>query len=235
MDEEDAETEADKLAYQSVIDEYATLIVEVQSKNGLDENKASRMLSLRIESLEWQRQCAQEKQRQEEYNAETIREFISSIDDRQDKLERGSRARWTFVRAFRRAKAIIRTAAKTMGASKLLLHQHTDYKQLSRECQEYALRRLEEGMANPGKWTAEEYSILAGEYRNTLLSMDTAPLSMTQFIKSNNLANEIRLRALHYEHALLDEAYSNKEIDRHSTNVLRRQISAMQLDVAGEI
>lgn len=235
MDEEEAETEAEKMAFQSVIDEYATLILEVQSKNGLDDNKASRMLALRIEALEWQRQCAQEKLRQEEYSMDTVREFLSYIDERQDKLERGSAVKWTVIRAWRRAKTVLRTAAKTMGMSKLLLHQNSDYKQLSRECQEYALRRLEEGMSAPGKWTTEEYSVLAGEYRNILLSMQTAPMSMTQIIKSNTIADEIRLRALHYEHALLDEAYSNKEIDRHSTNVLRRQISAMQLDVAGEL
>lgn len=235
VDEEDAESEAEKLAYQSVIDEYAALVVEVQSRSGLDDDKVSRMLSLRIEALEWQKECAEDKLVQGEYGSEPVKELVASLDERQDKLESGSRAKWTLVRAFRRIKTIARTAAKAMGASKLLLHQHSDYKQLSRECQEYALRRLEGGMSTPGEWTAEEYSMLATEYRNTLLSMNTTPMSMTQFIKSGNMADEIRLRALHYEHALLDEAYSNKEIDRHSTNVLRRQISAMQLDVAGEL
>jgi hypothetical protein len=85
------------------------------------------------------------------------------------------------------------------------------------------------------KWSTEIISALILEYQQALTANKTNPLSITQVIRSSNMSNNIRLKALHHEHALLDEAYANKEIDRHSSNVLRRQISAMQLDIADEI
>lgn len=236
VDQEDVESEAEKLAFQSVIDEYSSLIFEVQNASEAKEDKQERMISLRIQALEWQRAAVMAMD-ENEYPLETIHLFLSDLEEKQDKLERGSKLRWTFVRIMRHAKTILHSTFRALGVNKIV-HESSAYAKLSSECQEYALRKLDEGAAigmNNEKWTPEEYSALAAEYRRNLLAQQTNPLSMTQFIKSTNLADDVRLRALHYEHELLDEAYSNKEIDRQSTNILRRQISAMQLDVAREI
>lgn len=233
-DVDDAATEAEKIAYQSVIAEYTSLTLELQEKSGVDDDKATEMISLRLAALDWQKDYARELEKEDRYSAKTVNQFISSIETRQDKLERGSRVRWTFAKVIRKTRIAVSSAARAVGANKLI-YKDTAYRQLSQECQEHALRKLDEGVAGANRWTTEAYALLAGEYRRNLLAMTTAPLSMTQVIKSGSVADDIRLQALHYEHALLDEAYSNNEIDRKSTNALRRQISAMQLDIADEI
>lgn len=240
-DSEDAETDAEKMAYQSVIDEYSTLILELQDKNDLSDGQDQEALELRIEALTWQRDYAKELLTDGHVDEKVAHEFIADIEERQDRMEGGSRLRWNLYRVGRKIRLYWRGLGRAARASKIggavrPSNKSEGYRLLRTRCQEYALGKLA-GYVKSGhdKWDPEIISALASEYQKTLLFSQTAPLSITQVIKSTNMSDEIRLRALHYEHGLLDAAYSDGEIDRHSANVLRRQISAMQLDIADEI
>lgn len=236
QEEDYARSDAERLAYQTVIGEYTSLALEVQTRNGLDDNKARRMIALRQKALEWQRGHAEVAGVYGEYDHRIVRQFCADMDEKIYKLGRGSKRKWKKGSTGKRVRMIVRSTLHAIGFKKIGQGStKTLYQQLAKESQEYALRRLDAGVASgEGRWTAEEYAVLAGEYRRSLLSQ-ASPFSVTQLIKSENLADDVRMRALHYEHDLLDEAYSEGEIDRHESNVLRRQISAMQLDVANEI
>lgn len=236
-DAEDAVTDAEKMAFQSVIDEYTTLIMELQDKNDLEDGETESALSLRLAALGWQREYAKKLAEEGQVSDKVAQEFIEDVEEREERIEKASKIKWNIYRVGRKFRLVLRGASRALRASNLPIVsvKSNEYRKLQTRCQEFVLGKLSSYVKETEQWAPETVSALAGEYQKALLYGQTAPLSITQVIKSSNMSDEIRLKALHYEHALLDEAYSDKEIDRHSANVLRRQISAMQLDIADEI
>lgn len=240
---EDAETYYEKAAYQTVIQEYVDRIELVQTENE-DSLKPDndKKIDLSLETIEWQRQKLKKLRTDDRYTDEMLHQVAENLDTQEDRIEKRNKVVWTFTRAARKTKVATKAILKSMGIWKVFKKKNNsaEYAQqlskLTHECQQHALDMLIiEQSKNDSKWTPEVIGDVITEYQKNLLASQTQPISVTKMIYSNEVANDIRLKSLGYEHDLINEFYKKGEIDRRSVNVLRRKISTIQMDIIGEI
>lgn len=224
-----------KLAYQTVIDEYSKLIIEMKEKNDISSQDEENYYNLQSDTIKWQLDYLQTLVREKDrrFNIKSINKHRRRLENREQRLKNNNIMSLKFEDIFKSLKDYTITFANIISPEKSKTEDN-DYKLLKNSCNNYVMGRLSSNNKISEEYTPEVIAKVFSIYqKNTLISKED--LSVTQVIKSSDVANDIRLKALHYENDLLDEAYSNKEINRHSANVLRRQISAQQLDIADEI
>lgn len=223
-----------KIAYNTVIDEYSKLILEVKEKNDISSKNDESLCNLELEALEWQIDYLQRliREKDRRFDPKVVSKYKKKLESRAHKLRNNNSISLKLddirksIRDYSIAFLNLIRSSEKDDASK--------YQSLRRSCSNYVMGKLASNSKIREIYNEETIaSVLTHYQRSTIIYKDN--ISVTQVIEGSNLANDIRLKALHYEHSLLDEAYANKEIDRHSSNALRRQISAMQLDIADEI
>jgi hypothetical protein len=89
-------------------------------------------------------------------------------------------------------------------------------------------------MGDP-RYTKEDVATVATEYQRAIAFARQQSVSVTQMIRVDDRADIVRMEALRYELAYINEAYSDEKIDRTTAIRFRRNVSMMQLDVADEI
>ena len=225
----------DRIATVSVIEEYNKRIDEMldSPKNGhMDEGK---MVRLRVDALHWQVTRALELETEGKYRSDLIYEFISDTTEQIERVQQHSDLTWYFNRNIRKAGIIGRAMKRMLGIKRK--HPDEDKEQmrlLSAECKEYAFKKLAGLMGDP-RYTKEDVATVATEYQRAIAFARQQSVSVTQMIRVDDRADVVRMEALRYELAYINEAYSDEKIDRTTAIRFRRNVSMMQLDVADEI
>lgn len=240
---EDAVTLYDKAAYQAVIREYADRIdgIREDMSGEISEVQRDQNFKLRVQALEWQQEKAKELLANGEISENVCHQLLEEDEEAINRLENGNVVIWTFNRIVRKSRIAVRDVLKSLGVWKALAKRDSSSADFSRrlrdarvKCQQYAADKLFEEQRKVGSaYPPELIGRLVAEYQRNAAATKTQEISVTKMIYSNEVADDIRLRALGYEHDFVNDFYNHGDIDRKSVNALRRRIAAIQMDIAG--
>ena len=231
---EEAENAAyiEKMGYQSVISEYGTRVDELNAHRGIEDES---FLELRCLAMQWQDECAEQLLAESKFSEETVNKFIDENEKRLARMKSHSWFSWAAWQAGRKLRTTMRALLKSVGLTTTpRTDEAAEMKELSVECHRYVVDKLQSLTLSPD-YKAEDIATLLVEYQKGLVDVKATAPSVTQFIKGSDMASSVRAKALIYEQEYIGEAYSDGLIDRQSATRLHRQVSAIQLDTAGEI
>lgn len=223
------------MAYRTVIDEYTQRVNNLKDEHGYDDGHE--IIELRTAALLWQEQYARQLGEQGEFSQRTVTKLCTDCTRKRNRIKKRGKLSWTVHSAFSKMSFRVKAIGKNATPASVAANSQKDekYKALKRRCLMHAIEELSSRISMDTEYKSENVSQLMNEYQKALIDYRKTAPSVTTFIKGTDMADEIRMQALRYEEELMNEAASDGMIDRKSANAMRRQISAMQLDVANEI
>ena len=222
----------EKMGYQTVISEYGARVDALNEKRGIEDES---FLELRCTAMQWQGEYAKYLCAQGKFSEDTVIKFVDDNDKKVELIKAHGGFSWMIWRTERKIRTTFRALLKSVGLSTpSKKDEAAERKALQVECNRYVVNRLQ-SLTLSADYKSEDIATLLVEYQKDLSDAKAAAPSVTQFIKGFDMASTIRAKALSYEQEYIGEAYSDGLIDRQSVAKLRRQVSAMQLDTAGEI
>lgn len=228
------EDKSEQLAYQSVIDSYAKQIEETKISINLgQENFNEDYVGLKLLALQWQIDYVK-NDIYGKYPKNITKEYITSCEDQQERLEQGKKIALTFHSLIRKVHVINSRMFKVLGLNKVFnfAENRMEFNRLVKDVESHILELLITKQTNGElKFKPEIIASLISEYQKNILTIDTDYLSVSQFIKSNTFENKIRLKALNYELNALDDMYMNKDINRELMGKFKRKIASQQIDL----
>jgi hypothetical protein len=225
----------ERLAYQTVIEEQSKLIIELKDKYNIYNDDDKDIQELYAKTLQWQIEYIEEMQKEpstaKRFSKKTLDGFKKRLKTSKKNCLHSNIVTKSMQNMVSSTITLTRMFKNTVTSSDDELDESS---RLKVACASYVLGKLSPRSKTRSCYKPEVIAVISNKYKK-YIDFEKEEISITQTIKSNDNADEIRRRALYYQHQSADEQYADKEITRETLSRLRRQIAVMQIDLAEEI